>query len=153
MRHHQSRVLKTIHDNDINYCVISTNPRVSNILMLYLPCLPPWRKNRIFPQDTISPFGQVVLNGISSAKHAWRYAKTDASTFPRKTIEITTKHLILCSSINNMWHKTLKTPNKLAGPVGKEGVLGGVNRWRNAGKTTKNNWTCHKMSYFQLGLR
>ena len=52
--------------------------------------------------------------------------RTDASTFPRKTIEITTKHLILCSSIN-MWRKTLKTPNKLAGPVGKERVSGGVN--------------------------
>ena len=34
--------------------------------------------------------------------------------------------------------KTFKTPNKLAGPVGKEGVLGGVYRLRNAGKTTKN---------------
>ena len=63
--------------------------------------------------------------------------KTDALTFPVKTIEITTKHLILCSTINNMWGKTLKTPNKLAGPVGKEGVLGEVNKWRNAGKTTK----------------
>ena len=37
-----------------------------------------------------------------------------------------------------MWGKTLKTRNKLAGPVGKEWVLGGVNRWRNAGRTTKN---------------
>ena len=64
--------------------------------------------------------------------------KTGTLTLPVKTIEITTKHLILCSSINNMWVKTLKTPNKLAGPVGKEGVLGGVNRWRNAGKTTEN---------------
>ena len=26
-----------------------------------------------------------------------------------------------------MWQKTLKTPNKLEGPVGKEGILGGVN--------------------------
>ena len=67
------------------------------------------------------------------------------STFPVKTIEITTKHLILCSSIN-VGGKTLKTPNKLAGPVGKEGVLGGVYRLRNAGKTTKNITTCHKMS-------
>ena len=25
--------------------------------------------------------------------------------------------------------KTLKTTNKLAGPVGKEGVLDGINRW------------------------
>ena len=52
---------------------------------------------------------------------ALRYAETDASTFPRKSIEITTKHLILCSSISNMWQKTLKTPNKLGGPVVKEG--------------------------------
>ena len=36
-----------------------------------------------------------------------------------------------------MWRKTLKTPNKVAGPVGKEGVLGGVNRCRNAGKNAK----------------
>ena len=35
--------------------------------------------------------------------------------------------------------KTLKTPNKLEGPVGKEGVLGGVYRLRNAGKTTKKH--------------
>ena len=34
--------------------------------------------------------------------------------------------------------KTLKPPNKLAGPAGKEGVLGGVYRLRNAGKTIKN---------------
>ena len=51
----------------------------------------------------------------------------NTSTFPCKTVTITTKHLILCSSINNMWGKTLKTPNMLAGPVGKEGVLGRVN--------------------------
>ena len=63
--------------------------------------------------------------------------KTGASTFPVKTKEIATKHLILCSSIINMWGKTLKPPNKLAGPAGKEGVLGGVYRLRNAGKTTK----------------
>ena len=44
-----------------------------------------------------------------------------------KTNEITIKHLILCSSISDKWQKTLKTPNKVAGPVGKEGVLGGVN--------------------------
>ena len=34
----------------------------------------------------------------------------------------------------DMWQKTIKTPNKVAGPVGKEGVLGGVNRYLNAGK-------------------
>ena len=99
--------------------------------MLYLP-LHLWWKNTIFTQV------QVVLNGILSAKHGWRYAKMAASTFPHKTIEITTKHFILCSSINDIWQKTLKTPNKLVGPVGKEGVLGVVNRWRNAGKTTTN---------------
>ena len=65
--------------------------------------------------------------------------KTGASTFPVKTNEIATKHLILCSSINNMGGGgNLKTPSKLAGPVGKEGVLGGAYRLRNAGKTTKN---------------
>ena len=49
--------------------------------------------------------------------------------------------------------KTLKTTNKLAGPVGKEGVLDGINRWRNAGKNTKKHtWICHKMSYFQAIL-
>ena len=66
--------------------------------------------------------------------------KMGASTFAVKTSEITRKHRILCSSINIIWgEKTLKTLNKLAGPVGKDGVLGGVNRWRNAGKTTKHN--------------
>ena len=58
-----------------------------------------------------------------------RYVKkTGASTFPVKTNEITRKHLILCSSISDKWQKTLKTPNKVAGPVGKVGVLGGLNR-------------------------
>ena len=63
--------------------------------------------------------------------------KTGASTFTVKTNEITRQHLILCSSISEKWLKTLKTPNKEAGPVGKEGVLGGVNRCRNEGKSTK----------------
>ena len=58
-----------------------------------------------------------------------RYVKKrGTSTFTVKTNEITRKHLILCSSINDKWQKTLNTPNKVAGPVGKEGVLGGVNR-------------------------
>ena len=65
-----------------------------------------------------------------------RYVKkTGTSTFTVKTNEITRKHLILCSSISDKWQKTL---NKVAGPVGKEGVLGGVNRCRNAGKIAKN---------------
>ena len=38
------------------------------------------------------------------------------------------KHLISCSSISDKWQKTLKTPKKVAGRVGKEGVLGGINR-------------------------
>ena len=63
--------------------------------------------------------------------------KTAASTFTVKTNEITRKHLILCSSISDKWQKTLKTPKKVAGPIGKEGVLGGVNRCRNAGKSAK----------------
>ena len=67
-----------------------------------------------------------------------RYVKkTGASTFLVKTNEIARKHLILCSSISDKWQKTLKTPNKVAGSVGKEGVLGGVNRCRNAGKSAK----------------
>ena len=67
-----------------------------------------------------------------------RYVKkTGASIFTVKTNEITRKHLILCSSISDKRQKTLKTPNKVAGPVGKEGVLGGVNRCRNAGKSAK----------------
>ena len=63
--------------------------------------------------------------------------KTGASTFPVKTNKITRKHLILCSSISDNWQKILKTPKKVAGPVGKDGVLGGVNRCRNAGKSAK----------------
>ena len=54
-----------------------------------------------------------------------------------KTNEITRKHLILCSSVSDKWQKTLKTPKKVGGPVRKEGVLGGVNRCRNAGKSAK----------------
>ena len=51
---------------------------------------------------------------------------------------------IITTEIKNFYFGTLvgehplKTPNKLAGPVGKEEVLGGVNRWRNTGKNTKN---------------
>ena len=67
-----------------------------------------------------------------------RYVKKKgASTFTVKTNENTRKHLILCSSISDKWQKTLKTPNKVAGPAGKEGVLGGVNRCRNPGKSAK----------------
>ena len=44
-----------------------------------------------------------------------------------KTKEITRKHLILCSSVSDKWQKTLKTPKKVGGRVGKEGVLGGIN--------------------------
>ena len=67
-----------------------------------------------------------------------RYVKkTGASTFVVKANKIAIKHLILCSSISDKWQKTLKTPNKVALPVGKEGVLGGVNRCRNAGKSAK----------------
>ena len=54
--------------------------------------------------------------------------KMGASIYIVKTNEINRKHLILCSSIRDKWQKT---------PVGKEGVLGGVNRCRNAGKSTK----------------
>ena len=38
------------------------------------------------------------------------------------------KITFLCSSISDKWQKTLKTPKKVAGRVGKEGVLGGVSR-------------------------
>ena len=51
-----------------------------------------------------------------------------ASTFTVKTNEITRKHLILYSSVSDKWQKTLKTSKKVGGRVGKEGVLGGVNR-------------------------
>ena len=61
-----------------------------------------------------------------------KFQKTAASIFTVKTNEITRKHLILCSSVSDKWQKTLKTPKKVGGPVGKEGVLGGVNRCRNA---------------------
>ena len=37
-------------------------------------------------------------------------------------------YLILCSSVSDKWQKTLKTPKKVGGRVGKEGVLCGVNR-------------------------
>ena len=62
--------------------------------------------------------------------HPPHYAteKTAASIFTVKTNEITRKHLILCSSVSDKWQKTLKTPKKVGGPVGKEGVLSGVNR-------------------------
>ena len=63
--------------------------------------------------------------------------KTAASIFTVKDNEITRKHLILCFSVSDKWQKTLKTPKKVGGPVGKEGVLGGVNRCRNAGKSAK----------------
>ena len=49
-------------------------------------------------------------------------AKTDALTFPLKTIEITTKHIILCSSINNMWGKPLITTQQSRGTVWESGV-------------------------------
>ena len=66
-----------------------------------------------------------------------QFQKTAASIFTVKTNEITRKHLILCSSVSDKWQKTLKTPKKVGGPVGKEGVLDGVNRFRNAGKSAK----------------
>ena len=53
---------------------------------------------------------------------------TAASIFTVKTNEITRKHLILCSNVSDKWQKTLKTPKKVGGPVGKEGVLCRVNR-------------------------
>ena len=70
-----------------------------------------------------------------------------ASTFTVKTNKITRKHLILCSSTSDKWQKTLKTPNKVAGPVGNEGVLGGVNGCRNAGISAK---TCMNLSQNEL---
>ena len=102
---------KNIHNNDVNYDVISTNPRVSNILMLA-------EQYTFHSRDRHS---SIFSGSLERDLIAWNYAETDTSTFPRKTIEITTKYLILCSSIDNMWRKTLKTPNKLWGPVVKEG--------------------------------
>ena len=46
--------------------------------------------------------------------------------------------LILCSSVSDKWQKTLKTPKKVGGRVGKEGVLGGVNRLSKCMKKCKN---------------
>ena len=86
----------------------------------------------------------------------------DASTFPLKTIEITTKHLILCSSIN-MWgenpynyttisrdplriwgygwgeSESLKTCNNLEGHAGKR-VLDGENHQKTAHVLNCLNW-------------
>ena len=50
-------------------------------------------------------------------------AKYSVTFFLLETQNINKNHIILCSSINNMWGKTR---SKLVGPVGKEGVLGGV---------------------------
>ena len=55
-----------------------------------------------------------------------------------KTIEITTKHPILCSSINNMWGKIPENHQQASGTCWEKGVLGGVYRLRNAWKNTKN---------------
>ena len=68
-----------------------------------------------------------------------RYVKkTGASTLPVKTNEITRKHVYFYAPVSVIsGKKTLKTPKKVAGRVGKEGVLGGVNRCRNAGKSAK----------------
>ena len=56
---------------------------------------------------------------------------------------------------SDMWQKTLKTPKKAAGPVGKKGVFGGVKLIgvEMHEKSQKYKLTCHKMSYFQLCLR
>ena len=66
------------------------------------------------------------LNG--NRRYTRKFQTTAASIFTVKTNEITRKHLILCSSVSDKWQKTLKTPKKVGGRVGKEGVLGGVNR-------------------------
>ena len=47
--------------------------------------------------------------------------------FPSENQRNRYKTPILCSSISDKWQKTLKAPNKVVGPVGKERVLGGVN--------------------------
>ena len=65
-----------------------------------------------------------------------------------KTNEIARKHLILCSSISDKWKKTLKTTNKVAGPIGNEGVLGGVNRCRNAGKSANTQLNRSQNEFF-----
>ena len=52
-------------------------------------------------------------------------AKRETSTFPLKTIEITTKHLILCSSIKNMFGKTLITTQQSTGTLWESGGGGG----------------------------
>ena len=100
--------------------------------------------------------GLLKLRKFDIVRTDSRYVKkTAASIFTLKTNEITRKYLILYSSISDKWQKTLKTPKKVAGPVGKEGVLGWVNRLgvEMQEKAQKDNLACHKMSYFQLGLR
>ena len=55
---------------------------------------------------------------IVRTDHIRKFKKTAASIFTVKTNEITRKHLISCS---DKWQKTLKTPKKVAGPVGERG--------------------------------
>ena len=50
-----------------------------------------------------------------------------------KTIETTTKHPILCSSINNMWGKTPDNHQQASGICWEKGGFGwGIYRLRNA---------------------
>ena len=66
--------------------------------------------------------GLLKLRKFDIVRTDRRYVKkTGARFFTVKTNEITRKHLILCSSISDKWQKTLKTPDKVPGPVGKVG--------------------------------
>ena len=123
------------HTND----VILTNQRVFTIMTL-IKCgrIKIWaQKPRIpnFPSTPSSFKPALVVGGLLKlckfdiVRTDRRYVKkTGAEIFPVKNNEITRKHLILCTSISDKWQKT---------HVGKEGVLGGVNRCRNAGKSAK----------------
>ena len=65
---------------------------------------------------------------VQTDRRLRKFKKTASSIFTVKANEIIRKHLISCSSISDKWQKTLKTPKKVAGCAGEEGVLGGVNR-------------------------
>ena len=80
----------------------------------------------------------------------YRYVKkAGASSFLVKINEIARKHLILCSSISDKWQKTLKTLIKVAGPVGKEGVVN-VKNTASSTFAVKNHRNHYKTPYFML---
>ena len=104
MRHHQSRVSLKIYTTMTSFQPI----RESLIYSTYVILAPPTFAEEYIFHSRDHHFS-IFPGSFERDLVAWRYAGTDASTFPRKTIEITTKHLIFCSSINNMWREPLKS--------------------------------------------